>query len=77
MIGSEVLIVSGIVGGVSGILFRDKSKSKWIGFVLGFIGGIITTLILLYFIFKTYIAILLYSILGSWYFNFIVKKISK
>lgn len=74
--GLELLVLCAIIGGIAGIFFRDKSKSKWIGFALGFVGAIIVSYMLVLFVFQSYIAIPFYSILGSWLFNFVFKKIS-
>ena len=75
--GSEVLLLSGIIGGVAGLFFRNKSKSRWIGFGLGFVGAIFTTYIMILFIPQFYQAYPFSSILASWFFNFVFKKISK
>ena len=74
--GLEILILCAIIGGIAGIFFRDKSKSGWVGFVLGFVGAILVSYILVQTVFQSYLAIPFYSILGSWLFNFIFKKLS-
>ena len=72
----EVLAICAILGGILGIYFRDKSKSKWIGILLGVIGACITSVIFIKYVFTGFIAIPLYSLIGSWLFNFGFKKIS-
>jgi uncharacterized membrane protein YeaQ/YmgE (transglycosylase-associated protein family) len=73
--GIEILVLCSIVGGVFGIFFRDKKRSGWLGFIIGAIGAAITSYLLASFVFASLIAIPIYSILGSWVFNVIFKKI--
>ncbi len=75
--GLEILAVCSILGGVLGIFFRDKRRAKWLGFILGAVGAVITSFILAQFVFQSLYAIPLYSILGSWLLNTLFKKVAK
>jgi|GEM_PF-2202733 len=75
--GLEILVICTIIGGVLGIFFRDKRRAKWLGFVLGAFGAMITSYVLVQFVFQSLFAIPIYSILGSWAFNAIFKQIAK
>jgi hypothetical protein len=75
--GLEILIICSIIGGILGIFLRDKSRSAWIGFALGAVGAAVTSYVLVQTVFASFIAIPFYSLLGSWLFNFLFKKISR
>ena len=75
MSGLEILIVCSVLGGLLGITFRDKKRKPWVGFVVGAIGSAITTFILVQTVFQSYLAMPVYSILGSWLFSLIFKKV--
>ena len=73
--GLENLIVCTIIGGIFGILFRDKTKSKWIGLIIGIFGAIISTFLLSYLVNISFVGVIIYSIFGSWIFNLVFKKL--
>jgi hypothetical protein len=73
--GLEILVICSIIGGVLGIFFRDKNRSAWIGFVIGAVGAAVTSYVLVETVFASFIAIPFYSLLGSWLFNLIFRKI--
>ncbi len=74
--GLEILVLCSIIGGVVGVFFRDKKRRAWVGFVLGVAGAILTSLLLVEFVWASYIALPVYAVLGSWLFNWIFKKLS-
>lgn len=74
--GLEILAISAILGGVLGIYFRNKTTTKPIlGIVLGVLGALMTSYLLVEFVFASTLAVPVYSILGSWLFNFSWAKI--
>jgi uncharacterized membrane protein HdeD (DUF308 family) len=75
--GLEILAICSILGGVLGIFFRDKRRAKWLGFILGAIGAVITSFILAQFVFQSLFAIPLYAALGSWLLNTLFKRVAK
>lgn len=75
--GLEILAICAIMGGLLGIAFRDKKRGAWVGFVVGAVGAIITTYLLIELIFASYLAMPVYAILGSWLFNLLFKKVFK
>ena len=75
--GLEILALCSILGGVAGLFFRDKKTKAWIGFLLGMIGAAVVSFLLAQFVSQSLLAIPVYSILGSWLFNLVFKKISK
>lgn len=75
--GLEILVLCSIIGGVLGLfVFRDKNVKAWIAFSLGAVGAALTSFMLVSILFASYLAIPVYSVLGSWLFNLIYKKMA-
>ena len=74
--GIEILVLSMIIGAILGYFFRDKSKNvkPIVGVGLGALGALIVGYVLVMVLFKSYIAMPVYAIFGSWLFNFIFAK---
>lgn len=77
--GLEILLISAILGGVVGYFKRIKNKKNGalIGIILGIVGAIVTNLLLITFVFQSYLAIPVYAIFGAWLFNYIWSKFQK
>ncbi len=77
--GIEILLICTIIGGVFGYFRRNKNKKNGalIAIVLGVIGAVAVNLLLLTFVFQSYLAMPVYAILGAWLFNYIWSKFQK
>jgi uncharacterized membrane protein (UPF0136 family) len=75
--GLEILAISTLVGGVLGFFLRGKKIKPIIGILLGLTGAIIMGYLLTEILFKSFLAIPVYAIFGSWLFNFIIAKVKK
>ena len=73
--GLEILVLGAIIGGILGIFFRDKRRAAWVGFALGAIGAMVTSYVLVELVFASLLLIPVYSVLGSWLFNYVSRKI--
>lgn len=76
---SEILFIAAFVGAVSGYFFRPKENKKAVllGVVLGAIGGMLVSYLLLTYLMSGLRIGIGYAILGSWLFNFIWKLVKK
>ncbi|PWV46481.1 hypothetical protein [Chitinophaga sp. S165] len=77
--GTEVLLICTIIGGVFGYFRRNKSRKNGalIAIILGVVGSLAVNLLLLTFLFQSYLAMPVYAILGAWFFNYIWSKFQK
>lgn len=77
--GIEILLICAIIGGVVGYFKRNKGKKNGalIGIILGVVGAIVINILLVTFLFQSYLAIPVYAILGAWLFNYIWSKFQK
>jgi uncharacterized membrane protein YeaQ/YmgE (transglycosylase-associated protein family) len=77
--GSEILLICAILGGVVGYFRRNKSRKNGalVGIILGVVGSLITNVLLVSFVFQSYLAIPVYAIFGAWLFNYIWSKFQK
>lgn len=65
--GSEILVISAIIGGIIGYFKRNKRQRNGAltGIILGFVGAIVVTLLLSRFVFGSIFLIPVYSIVGA------------
>lgn len=77
--GTEILLICAVIGGVIGYFKRNKNKKNGTltGVILGVVGSIAIAVLLTIFLFQSYLAIPVYSILGAWLFNYIWSKFQK
>ncbi|SEW45858.1 hypothetical protein SAMN05428988_6154 [Chitinophaga sp. YR573] len=77
--GSELLLICAIIGGVVGYFKRNKNRKNGalIGIILGVVGSIAITILLITFLFQSYLAMPVYAIFGAWLFNYIWSKFQK
>lgn len=74
--GIELLALCSIAGGGIGYFIRNKATTTPVlGIVLGVLGAIITSILLIQFVFQSIFALSVYSALGAWLFNFVWSKI--
>lgn len=66
--GTEILLICAVIGGVIGYFKRNKTRKNGtlIGIILGVVGSIVTTVLLITFLFQSYLAMPVYAILGAW-----------
>lgn len=77
--GSEILLISAIIGGVTGYYKRNKRQKNGalVGVILGFVGAIAVTFLGSTFLFQSYLLIPVYSIIGALLFNYAWTKLQK
>jgi uncharacterized membrane protein YeaQ/YmgE (transglycosylase-associated protein family) len=77
--GTEILLICAIIGGVVGYFRRSKNKRNGAlaGIILGIAGSIVMTLLLITFVFQSYLAMPVYAVFGAWFFNYIWSKLRK
>ncbi|MCS3795155.1 DUF5518 domain-containing protein [Niastella sp. OAS944] len=65
--GSEMLVISAIIGGIIGYFKRNKRQRNGAlaGIILGFVGAIVVTLVLSKFVFGSIFLIPVYAIAGA------------
>lgn len=74
--GIEILTISAIIGGITGYFIRNKKITQPVlGIILGVVGSIVMSILLVSLVFQSLVAIPIYSIFGAWLFNFIWAKI--
>ena len=74
----EMLFICAILGGIQGYLFWKKQATNKVvlGIILGIIGSVLMTYVLVQFLFQSLILMPVYAIFGAWLFNSVLSKIT-
>lgn len=72
----EMLIIAGILGGITAMILRKRTntRNRAVYFILGFAGGILSSLLLSWALYASYITLPIYGIFGGWFAAFAFGK---